>query len=101
MSQPIMPADRCTAMTEVRAAIDALDRRIVALLGERMRYIEAAARIKPERGQVRDEARKADVIAKARAAARAADFPETLTAAIYDVLVEGSIAHEFARFDAR
>lgn len=98
---PITPADRCTSMTEVRAAIDDLDRRIVAMLGERMRYIEAAARIKPARGQVRDEGRKADVIARARAAARAADFPEALTTAIYEVLVEGSIAHELDRFDAR
>lgn len=102
MSQTaILPADRCTAMTEVRAAIDDLDRRIVGLLGARMRYIEAAARIKPERGQVRDEARKADVIAKAGAAARDAGFPQPLVTAIYEVLVEGSIAHEYDRFDAR
>ncbi len=99
-SEPVPAAD-CRTMAEVRAAIDLLDRRLVALLGERMRYIEAAARIKPERGQVRDEWRKADVIAKVRDAAAVADFPAALAAALWEVLVEGSIAHELARFDAR
>ncbi|PTQ12909.1 chorismate mutase [Sphingomonas oleivorans] len=101
MSQEIIPAADCTEMREVRAAIDALDVAIVALLGERMRYIEAAARIKPSRDQVRDEWRKADVIAKVCKAAAARNFPPELAASVYDVLVEGSIAHEFERFDAR
>ena len=96
---PIRP-DQCTAMSEVRAAIDALDQRLIALLAERMRYIEAAARIKPARVQVRDEARKAAVIANAKAAAAAAGFPEALAGTLWETLVEGSIAHEFAAFDA-
>jgi isochorismate pyruvate lyase len=93
------PAD-CRTMADVRAAIDAIDRRLVALLGARMRYIEAAARIKPQRSAVRDEARKADVISNVRAAARDEGFPPELAAAVWEVLVEGSIAHEFDRFDA-
>ena len=94
------PAEHCTDMAQVRAAIDMLDRRIVALLAERMRYIEAAARIKPAREAVRDEWRKQDVLAKAAAAAEAEGFPPTLACAVYEVLVEGSIAHELERFDA-
>jgi isochorismate pyruvate lyase len=97
----IVPAARCATMAEVRIAIDLLDERIVTLLGERMRYIEAAARIKPDRGAVRDEARKASVIAHARDVAADAGFPPDLAAAIYELLVEGSIAHEFVRFDMR
>ena len=54
-------------MKEVRAGVDALDRELVALLAQRFAYMDAAARIKPERGHVRDEARKAAVIANARA----------------------------------
>lgn len=96
----IVPSDTCTTMSEVRTAIDSLDRRLVELLAERMRYIEAAARIKTERSAVRDEWRKADVIAKVRAAAKEAGFPEQLAAQLWDVLVEGSIAHEFRRFDS-
>ncbi|TGZ77739.1 chorismate mutase [Ascodesmis nigricans] len=88
-------------MAEVRAEIDRLDREIVALLGQRMRYIEAAARIKPTRCAVRDEWRKNDVIDKAAAKAREVNFPERLVRDVYEVLVEGSIAHEFVKWDRR
>ena len=37
------------------------------MLGERFRYMDAAARIKPSRDRVRDEARKAEVIANVAA----------------------------------
>ena len=53
----ILPGPDCTTMAEVRAGVDALDRELVALLRRRFDYMDAAARIKPERGQVRDEAR--------------------------------------------
>ena len=57
------PAD-CTTMTEVRAGVDDVDRQVVALLKRRFGYMDAAARIKPDRSAVRDEWRKADVLAK-------------------------------------
>ena len=97
----IIPAPDCTTMQEVRAGVDALDARIVTLLGERMRYMEAAARIKPTRDAVRDEPRKAAVIDHAAAVAAGVDFPEALVREIYEVLVEGSIAYELGKFDAR
>ncbi len=90
----------CDSMEDIRNGIDELDRHIVALLAERMRYIEAAARVKGERSAVRDEARKADVIAKACTAARANDLSPSLVADLYELLVERSIAHEFVKFDA-
>ena len=101
MANPIPTAEECTSMTEVRVAIDDCDRRIVTLLAERMRYIEAAACIKQDRNAVRDEARKAEVIDHAAAVAAEAGFPPALARAIYDLLVEGSITHELERFDAR
>ncbi len=89
----------CTSMTEVRAGIDSLDRRLVALLAERLRYIEAAARIKPTREAVRDEWRKADVLAKVAAASRELGVPTELSAQLWETLIEFSIAHEFVVFD--
>ena len=88
-------------MAEVRAGVDALDVEIVELLARRFRYMDAAARIKPTRDAVRDEARKATVIAGARKAALREGAPVDRVAAVWDVLVEESIAHELARFDAR
>ncbi|MBB5279873.1 chorismate mutase [Pacificimonas flava] len=99
MTEIVNPAD-CRTMPEIRAGIDELDRRIVALLAERMRYIEAAARVKETRGTVRDEWRKADVIEKAQATARSEKLDDGLVADLYELLVERSIAHEFVVFDA-
>lgn len=95
-----VPAADCTDMAQVRAAIDGLDTLIVSLLAERMRYIEAAARIKPSRDTVRDEVRKTEVIAHAVKVANDRGFPPKLAYRLYDMLVEGSIAHELEKFDA-
>lgn len=101
MTGTIVQAEDCTTMIEVRRGVDAIDRALARLIGERMRYMEAAARIKPERGQVRDETRKAEVLANARANAAANGVPAPLAEALWETLVEGSIAYEFEVFDAR
>lgn len=97
----IKPGQDCTTMAEVRAGVDAVDRDLIRLLRRRFDYMDAAARIKPERGHVRDEARKAEVIANARAAAAAAGLPADAIAALWDALVEASIAYELKAFDSR
>ncbi|MDX3883274.1 MAG: chorismate mutase [Sphingomonas sp.] len=100
MTDILAPED-CTTMIEVRAGVDALDEQIVTLLGRRMRYMDAAARIKTTRGAVRDEARKAQVIDNAATVAARVGVPPALVRALYEQLVEGSIAYEFDKFDAR
>ncbi len=96
---PILDPAACTTMTDVRAGVDQTDRELVALLVRRFGYMDAAARIKPDRGAVRDEARKAAVIANARAAAEAAGLPGAVIADLWEQLVEASIAYELAAFD--
>jgi isochorismate pyruvate lyase len=93
--------EACRTMSEVRLGVDSLDTAIVALLAKRFRFMDAAARIKERRGEVRDEARKRAVIAHARAAAAQAGAPADLIAGVYDQLVEASIAYEMERFDGR
>jgi isochorismate pyruvate lyase len=99
--QDTIDPETCTTMTEVRAGVDAVDAALVALLARRFGYMDAAARIKPERGHVRDEARKAQVIANARAHAVAAGIPDETVGAIWELLVEASIAYELEAFDRR
>ena len=91
----------CTTMLEVRAGVDQVDRELVALLVRRFGYMDAAARIKPERGHVRDEARKTQVIDNARAEAVRLGVPEAVVADLWERLVEASIAYELAAFDRR
>ena len=49
-------------MQDIRAQIDALDKRLVALLAERQKLIVAAGEVKPSRDTVRDEARIEEVV---------------------------------------
>lgn len=95
----MIPPEDCQTMTEVRAGVDATDKELVTLLKRRFGYMDAAARIKPERGAVRDEVRKAQVIENVRVHARAAGIPEQPVAELWDRLVEASIAYEFEEFD--
>jgi isochorismate pyruvate lyase len=98
MNEPLDPED-CTTMAEVREGVDEVDQAIVDLLALRFGYMEAAARIKKTRGEVRDEARKADVLAKVDAAADEAGLDRELVAGLYEQLIEASIAHELEEFD--
>jgi isochorismate pyruvate lyase len=86
-------------MADVRAGVDSLDRDLVALLAERFRFMDAAARIKPGRDQVRDEARKRQVIANAQAEAARLGLDPAVVALLWEALVEASIAHEFEQWD--
>jgi len=86
-------------MAEVRHAIDRLDEEIVARVAERFRYMDAAARIKPDRSAVRDEGRKAQVLANVARLAQAEGAPASALLELYERLIEASIAYEFDRYD--
>lgn len=86
-------------MAEVRAGVDAVDQQLVALIARRFGYMDAAARIKTERASVRDEVRKAEVLANVRRAALDQRIPQDVVAQIWEALVEGSIAYELDRWD--
>ncbi|MEP3051290.1 MAG: chorismate mutase [Erythrobacter sp.] len=87
-------------MADVRVGVDATDRELIELLGRRFGYMRAAARIKSDRGSVRDEERKASVIAAAIAEAEARGIPSDVIGDIWERLVEGSIAYEFEEWDS-
>ena len=87
-------AEECRDMGDVRAEIDRLDRQLVALIAERTRYIEAAARIKPSADDVRVEWRIQDVLDKVAVSAGQSDLPIEIALPVWKELVERSIAHE-------
>lgn len=99
MIETTIAPDRCETMAEVRAGVDATDRELIALLDRRFGYMRAAARIKADRGTVRDEGRKAAVIANAKADALARGLPAQAIGEIWDRLVEASIAYEMVEWD--
>ncbi len=97
---PHRSADECTNMGEVRAEIDRIDRLLVRILAERQSYMDAAARIKPDRHAVRDEARIRDVLEKVKAAADREGLAWTIAEPVWRELMERCIAYEFEAFDA-
>ncbi|MEQ1689188.1 MAG: chorismate mutase [Sphingopyxis sp.] len=100
MSETILLPDDCATMAEVRAGVDAVDAELVALLARRFGYMRAAARTKTSRATVRDEARKTQVLANVAAHAVAAGLPPERVAAVWEALVEQSIAYEYDIWDA-
>lgn len=90
----------CADMAEVRSGVDHVDAQLVQLLARRFAYMDAAARIKQDRDTVRDETRKAQVIANARKAALDLRIPQDVITEMWETLVEGSIAYEYGRWDA-
>ena len=91
--------EQCETMIEVRGGVDQVDRELVALLVRRFGYMDAAARIKPDRSAVRDEKRKAEVLGNVAREAEASGLDPERLRAVWDVLVEQSIAYEFGQWD--
>ncbi|MES1951708.1 isochorismate-pyruvate lyase [Salinisphaera sp. S4-8] len=58
--------EECSDMSEIRAEIDALDKQVVALLGRRYEYVQAAARFKKDEEAVRAPERFRQVLEQRR-----------------------------------
>ena len=92
--------DACRDMKDVRAGVDEVDRLLVALIARRQGYMDAAARIKPDRAAVRDEKRINEVLAKVRAEAERTGLSWAIAEPVWRQMMERCIAYEFEVFDA-
>ena len=84
-----------SSLAELRETIDRLDRKIVALLAERVRYLDRVIAVKrrdnlpaaiPERVE--------EVVVHVRSEATAAGMPPDLAEALWRRLIDWSIAYE-------
>jgi isochorismate pyruvate lyase len=89
----------CRDMNGVRAGVDEVDRLLVALLARRQGYMDAAARIKPSRDVVRDDARIAEVLRKVKAEAERQGLSWSIAEPVWRELMERCIAYEFVAWD--
>ena len=92
-------AAECRTMDEVRAAIDRIDREVVALLAERGGYVRQAGRIKDRRERIVGPPRIEDVVAKVRNHAQARGLAPDLVEAVYRVMIARFIDLETVEFD--
>jgi chorismate mutase-like protein len=96
-----VPAPACATLDEVRAAIDDIDARIVALLAERRGYVLQAARFKASPEAVRVPAREAQVLSNVKALAYRAGIEPDLVETLYRQMIDGFVRIEVAKHPAR
>ena len=93
-----MTPSQCSTMAELRAEIDRIDARLVALLAGRAGYIDRAAELKPALGlPARIDDRVEEVVEKVRARAMAEALDPDLAEALWRRLIDWSIAREEAK----
>jgi isochorismate pyruvate lyase len=94
---PRDPKD-CANMGELRAAIDAMDQQIIALLAKRVSYIDRAVELKRDNGlpaNIPD--RVEDVVDKVRAEASRVGYDPELAEQLYRIIISWSIDREERR----
>ncbi|MBI1188476.1 MAG: chorismate mutase [Alphaproteobacteria bacterium] len=92
--------DSCETMADVREGVDEIDRLLAPLIARRQGYMDAAARIKPERAAVRDEARIAQVLENVRRNGDAVGLSWAIAEPVWRAMMEACIAYEFEVYDA-
>ena len=78
---------RCASLAETRRRIDAIDRRIVALMAERAKYVAEAGRFKRDPQAVAAPARVEAIIAKVKAMAREDGLAESVAERSYRAMI--------------
>lgn len=95
------PPEECEGLSDVREAVDALDREIVGLIGRRAAYVEAAARFKTSEVGVRAPERQRAMLGERRRwAAEEGLDPETISKLFRD-LIDYFVAREMERFEGK
>ncbi|MEM1248185.1 MAG: chorismate mutase [Acidobacteriota bacterium] len=88
-------------MTEIRSCIDAIDHELVKLIGQRVRYVEAASAFKNDAAGVRAEERQRKMLVERREwAAREGVDPELIDE-LFRNMVRRFIELEMQRFEER
>ena len=97
MKQP----DECDNMTEIRAEIDALDRQVIALLGQRFQYVQAAAKFKTSTTSVKAPERFQSMLKQRKQWAEQEGLNGDVIAQLYEDLVNHFIAEEMRHWQER
>lgn len=99
-SENVKPPEDCAGIEDVRQDIDVLDRKIVALLGRRAGYVEAAARFKTSESRVRAPQRQKSMLEARRRWAEDEGLSPDVIEKIYRTLIDHFVQHEMDRWRA-
>ena len=90
--------EQCGAVEDIRAAIDALDQQVIALLGQRFEYVQAAAKFKTSETSVRAPERFAAMLEQRRQWAQQYGLNPNAIEKMYRDLVTHFIEEELKRW---
>jgi isochorismate pyruvate lyase len=88
----------CESIEDVREAIDVLDRRVLALLGQRAGYVAAAARFKSDETDVRAPERQGTMLARRRGWAGEEGLDPDFVEGLYQSIVSHFVGREMDRW---
>lgn len=91
--------EQCASLEDVRNAIDALDRAIIAFLGKRFDYVKAAAKFKTSEASVRAPMRLQSMLAERRLWADEEGLDPDVIERMYINLVDHFIEQEMAQWE--
>ncbi|HEX2828183.1 MAG TPA: chorismate mutase [Burkholderiales bacterium] len=94
------PGD-CRNLEDVRAAVNAIDRDLVKLLGKRAKYAMAALRFKTDLSEIAVPAHRKRLFAQRREWAAAQGVNQKMVQAIFQAIVDESRRLHLAGFRAR
>ena len=92
------PPEECASIEDVRLGIDGLDREIIALIGRRASYVEAAARFKTGALGVRALERRKAMLESRRRWAEEEGLSPRVIEAVYETLVSYFVDRELDRW---
>ena len=88
------PPEDCRSIEDVREAIDSLDHKIVGLIGERGKYVAAAARFKTGEENVRAPGRQKTLLEERRQWAEEENLNPDVIENLYKALVSCFVNRE-------
>ena len=91
----------CRNLTDIRSAVNALDRQLVSLLGRRQKYALAALRFKRDRKDVADPRHRKAMFAQRKQWSERAKVNARMTQKIFLAIVEESKRLHLAGLRAR
>lgn len=91
----------CRNLTDIRAAVNALDRNLVKLLAKRQQYALAALRFKHDRKSIGDPRHRKAMFAQRKVWAERGGLNPKMTQKIFQAIVDESKRLHLAGFRAR
>ncbi|MFC3942942.1 isochorismate-pyruvate lyase [Pseudomonas gingeri NCPPB 3146 = LMG 5327] len=92
--------EACQNLNDIRGGIDSLDRQLLEILQQRLRYVKAAARFKPDEQSIPAPERVTAMLAERREWAAAAGLEVAFIEKLYEQVIHWNIQQQIQHWRA-